>query len=190
MAENIENDNDDVCDNGGDLFIYVLASDRYFLSNFARDWREKHRTHFNFVLSFDNFYFDKQTKLIIKSTKFSRIWFQDEHDGSQKGRDRVCRNNTNHLVSSYVNVDKEPIFYKNSAMTWVANELILESKYHFFLECMRVPPDWHLWVYFLGDDVEADKYQVTITLFREEGEIKKDKFGFYLIFVKLIKFSI
>ena len=54
-------------------------------------------------------------------------------------------------------------------MTWVANELILESKYHFFLECMRVPPDWHLWVYFLGDDVEADKYQVTITLFREEG---------------------
>ena len=74
-------------------------------------------------------------------------------------------------------------------MTWVANELILESKHHFFLECMRVPPDWHLWVYFLGDDVEADKYQVTITLFREEGE-KKDKFGFYLIFVKLIKFSI
>ena len=72
-------------------------------------------------------------------------------------------------------------------MTWVANELILESKYHFFLECMRVPPDWHLWVYFLGDDVEADKYQVTITLFREEGE---KKFGFYLIFVKLIKFSI
>ena len=75
-------------------------------------------------------------------------------------------------------------------MTWVANELILESKYHFFLECMRVPPDWHLWVYFLGDDVEADKYQVTITLFREEGEKKKDKFEFYLIFVKLIKFSI
>ena len=75
-------------------------------------------------------------------------------------------------------------------MTWVANELILESKYHFFLECMRVPPDWHLWVYFLGDDVEADKYQVTITLFREEGEKKNDKFGFYLIFVKLIKFSI
>ena len=74
-------------------------------------------------------------------------------------------------------------------MTWVANELILESKYHFFLECMRVPPDWHLWVYFLGDDVEADKYQVTITLFREEGKKKKDKFGF-LIFVKLIKFSI
>ena len=40
IAENIENDNDDVwdvCDNGGDLFIYVLASGRYFLSNFARD---------------------------------------------------------------------------------------------------------------------------------------------------------
>ena len=60
MAENIENDNDDVCDNGGDLFIYVLASDRYFLNNFARDWLEKHRTHFNFVLSFDNFYFDNK----------------------------------------------------------------------------------------------------------------------------------
>lgn len=92
----------------------------------------------------------------------------EEHDGSQKGKDRVCRNNTNHLVSSYVNVDKEPIFYKNSTMTWVANELILEAKFHFFLECMRVPPDWHLWVYFLGDDHEAEKFQVTITLFREE----------------------
>ena len=53
-------------------------------------------------------------------------------------------------------------------MTWVANELILEAKFHFFLECMRVPPDWHLWVYFLGDDHEAEKFQVTITLFREE----------------------
>ena len=63
---------------------------------------------------------------------------------------------------------KEPIFYKNSTMTWVANELILEAKFHFFLECMRVPPDWHLWVYFLGDDHEAEKFQVTITLFREE----------------------
>ena len=53
-------------------------------------------------------------------------------------------------------------------MTWVANELILESKFNFFLECMRVPPDWHLWVYFLGDEHEAEKFQVTISLFREE----------------------
>jgi hypothetical protein len=53
-------------------------------------------------------------------------------------------------------------------MTWVANELILEGKFHFFLECMRVPPDWHLWVYILGDERDAEKFQVTITLFREE----------------------
>ena len=37
---------------------------------------------------------------------------QDEHDGGTKGRDRICRNSTNHLVSSYVNIDKEPVFYK------------------------------------------------------------------------------
>ena len=67
-----------------------------------------------------------------------------------KSRDRVCRNNSSHLVSSYVNVDKEPIFYKTAKMTWVANELMLEGKFHFFLECMRIPPDWHLWLYFLG----------------------------------------
>ena len=53
-------------------------------------------------------------------------------------------------------------------MTWVANELILEGNLHFFLECMRIPPDWHLWLYFLGDESEADKFQFTITLFREE----------------------
>ena len=75
---------------------------------------------------------------------------QEEHDGLTKGRDRVCRNNSGHLISSYINVDKEPVFYKSSKMTWVANELMLENKFHFFLECMRIPPDWHLWVYFLG----------------------------------------
>ena len=97
------------------------------------------------------------------------VWhFQEEHDGNMKSRDRVCRNNSNHLISSYVNVDKEPIFYKTSRMTWVANELVLEGKYHFFLECMRVPPDWHLWVYFLGDETDAENFQVTITLFRED----------------------
>ena len=39
---------------------------------------------------------------------------QEEHDGTVKGRDRICRNGTNHLVSSYVNIDEEPIFYKNT----------------------------------------------------------------------------
>jgi len=93
---------------------------------------------------------------------------EEEHDGNTKSRDRVCRNNSSHLVSSYVNVDKEPIFYKTAKMTWVANELMLEGKFHFFLECMRIPPDWHLWLYFLGDERDAEKFQVTITLFREE----------------------
>ena len=87
-------------------------------------------------------------------------YFQEDHDGNAKGRDRVCRNISNHLISSYVNVDKEPIFYKTSKMTWVANELILEGKFHFFLECMRLPPDWHLWLYFLGDENDADNFQV------------------------------
>ena len=104
----------------------------------------------------------------ISTLGSEKLLFQEEHDGSMKGRDRVCRNNSNHLVSSYVNVDKEPIFYKTSRMTWVANELILEGKYHFFLECMRIPPEWHIWVYFLGDESEAEAFQVTVTLFRED----------------------
>ena len=44
-------------------------------------------------------------------------------------------------------------------MTWVANELLLDKKY-FYLECMRIPPDWHLWVYILGTEKEADEFQV------------------------------
>ncbi|XP_059079789.1 uncharacterized protein LOC131877951 isoform X2 [Tigriopus californicus] len=92
---------------------------------------------------------------------------QDDHNGSKKGRDRICRNNSNQLVSSYVNIDKEPVFYKTTRMTWVANELICDS-FHFFLECMRVPPDWHLWVYIIGSEKDAEKYQATIQLFRED----------------------
>ena len=34
-------------------------------------------------------------------------------------------------------------------MTWVANELVLYGQHHFFLECMRLPPDWHIWLYYL-----------------------------------------
>ena len=52
-------------------------------------------------------------------------------------------------------------------MTWVANELVCEGR-HFFLECMRVPPDWHLWVYMLGSEREAREFQVDISLFRED----------------------
>lgn len=43
------------------------------------------------------------------------------------------------------------MFYKTTRMTWVANELVLEG-FHFFLECMRVPPNWHLWVYVIGKE--------------------------------------
>ena len=47
----------------------------------------------------------------------------------------------------------------HTRMTWVANELLLDKKY-FYLECMRVPPDWHLWVYILGTEKEASEFQV------------------------------
>ena len=93
---------------------------------------------------------------------------REEHDGAgAKGRDRICRNDTDTLVSSYVNIDREPIFYKTTRMTWVANELVCDGR-HFFLECMRNPPDWHLWVYLIGSEAEAEKYQTTIQLFRED----------------------
>ena len=45
------------------------------------------------------------------------------HDGSVRGKDVVVRTGSNILVSSYVNVDREPIFYKKTNTTWVANEL-------------------------------------------------------------------
>ena len=54
---------------------------------------------------------------------------------------------------------KEPVFYKTTRMTWVANELVSEG-FHFFLECMRVPPNWHIWVYVVGSEREAEMYQV------------------------------
>ena len=50
------------------------------------------------------------------------------------------------------------MFYKTSRMTWVANELVSEG-FHFFLECMRVPPNWHIWVYVVGSEREAEMYQ-------------------------------
>ena len=48
-----------------------------------------------------------------------------EHDGTVRGKDVVVRTGTNRLVSSYVNVDREPIFYKETKTSWVANELVL-----------------------------------------------------------------
>ena len=57
--------------------------------------------------------------------------------------------NTQHMI------DETMIF----RMTWVANELLLDKKY-FYLECMRVPPDWHLWVYILGTEKDASEFQV------------------------------
>ncbi len=60
-----------------------------------------------------------------------------------------------------MNIDKEPVFYKLSKMTWVANELICDGR-HFFLECFRVPPDWHIWVYMVGSEREAERYHTNI----------------------------
>jgi hypothetical protein len=45
-------------------------------------------------------------------------------------------------------------------MTWVANELVCEGR-HFYLECMRTPPDWHMWVYMLGTEAEAQRLKNT-----------------------------
>ena len=53
------------------------------------------------------------------------IVIPSEHDGSVRGRDIVVRTGTSRLVSSYVNVDREPIFYKETSTSWVANELVL-----------------------------------------------------------------
>ena len=39
---------------------------------------------------------------------------QDEHDGNKKGRDRVCRNNSSHLVSRYA---QNQIAIKNHLLT-------------------------------------------------------------------------
>ena len=72
---------------------------------------------------------------------------------------------------------KEPVFYRNSRMTWVANELVSEG-FHFFLECMRVPPNWHIWVYMVGSEREAEMYQTTITLFREDEYGRVGEAGF------------
>lgn len=59
-----------------------------------------------------------EVKLTFSSKKYNRCShfyaFKDEHDGTRRGRDRICRNSTNHLISSYVNIDKEPVFYKTS----------------------------------------------------------------------------
>ena len=49
------------------------------------------------------------------------------------------------------------MFYKTTRMTWVANELVIEG-FHFFLECMRVPPNWHLWVYVIGKEEKASNF--------------------------------
>ena len=37
-----------------------------------------------------------------------------EHDGSTRGRDVVVRTGGNQLISSYVNLDREPLFYKTT----------------------------------------------------------------------------
>ena len=62
-------------------------------------------------------------------------------------------------------------------MTWVANELVCEGR-HFYLECMRVPPEWHLWVYLAGSEKEAARYQTTVQLFREDEYGRVGELGY------------
>ena len=84
------------------------------------------------------------------------------------------RTGGNSLTSSYVNLDREPLFYKNTKqvvaalssktsslspwtstkkrqhdddhlrMSWVANELVCDGE-RFYMECVREPPEWFLW---------------------------------------------
>ena len=65
-----------------------------------------------------------ESNLQISINFFSTASLSEQHDGGVRGRDVVVRTGSNVLVSSYVNVDREPIFYKKTSTTWVANELI------------------------------------------------------------------
>ena len=58
------------------------------------------------------------------------ILFQEQHNGTVRGRDKICQNASNQLISSYVNIDKEPIFYKNSRLLLLASFFFL-----FFFSC-------------------------------------------------------
>ncbi len=71
-----------------------------------------------------------------------------------------------------VSVDQNLSLFSDR-MTWVANELVCEGR-HFFLECMRSPPDWHIWMYLLGSEKEAEQFQTNIQLFKEAEYARKE----------------
>jgi len=85
-----------------------------------------------------------------------------EHDGATRGRDVVVRTGGNSLTSSYVNLDREPLFYKNTKMSWVANELVCDGE-RFYMECVREPPEWFLWVW--GSEETVSDYKARIRIF-------------------------
>jgi len=66
------------------------------------------------------------------------------------------------LTSSYVNLDREPLFYKNTKMSWVANELVCDGE-RFYMECVREPPEWFLWVW--GSEETVNDYKARIRIF-------------------------
>ena len=95
------------------------------------------------------------------------------HDGNVRGKDVVVRTGNNQLVSSYVNVDREPVFYNSNRMSWVANELVWGVE-RFYMECVREPPEWFLWVWHAGTGTGlAEEFVATIRLFKvgEEREL-------------------
>jgi len=95
------------------------------------------------------------------------------HDGNVRGKDVVVRTGSNQLVSSYVNVDREPVFYNSNKMSWVANELVWGLE-RFYMECVREPPEWFLWVWHAGCGAgRAEEFVATIRLFKvgEEREV-------------------
>ena len=95
------------------------------------------------------------------------------HDGNHRGKDVVVRTGSNQLVSSYVNVDREPVFYNSNKMSWVANELEWGVE-RFYMECVREPPEWFLWVWHAGGGAgRAEEFVATIRLFKvgEEREV-------------------
>jgi len=76
----------------------------------------------------------------------------------------MIRTGSNRLMSSYVNVDGEPIFYKTTNTSWVANELNFGREL-FYMECIREPPEWFLWVWHVGIDA-SDQFVANIRLFK------------------------
>ena len=53
-------------------------------------------------------------------------------------------------------------------MSWVANELVYDGQ-RFYMECVREPPEWFLWVWGSGEE-GGELFRATIRIFRARQE--------------------